>query len=692
MVCTVQTFPRGIVRGAECVKRRRGNQGGKSRRDIKDIVCAFDIETTSLLTLNDEPFEHAIMYSWAFQLGLDVTITGRTWEEYRELIDMLCAELGQNESLVVFVHNLSFEFQFLRGVYNFDTAEVFAVKSRKILKCSMCDGKIEYRCSYLQTNMSLSALTKNMDVEHKKMDGDEYDYSRIRYPWTELTEKEWQYQIHDVLGLVESMTVRMQREGDTLYTIPLTSTGYVRRDAKEAMRFTGPAYVRDQFPDPELYEVLREAFRGGNTHANRYYTGMILNDVKSVDIASSYPAQQCMKKFPVTPFYHVDRPIDEEDLRRQINVRKKAVVARVRLWGVRLREKWWGFPYLSKDKCRGLPRDVSPEYIYDNGRVLAARVLETTITDIDLEIIDSEYVYDGMEVLDCYTARYGFLPKTLVQCTLDYFDSKTQLKGVDGAEYNYMRAKALLNSIYGMCAQDPAKDSIDFIEDLEEAGAESHYQEQGKPVAEILAAQISKAFLVYQWGVWITAHARKALEEGLALAGENAVYCDTDSVKYVEEVDFEPINAPRREAAKAAGASAVDIKGARQYMGIFEPDGKYEKFVTWGAKKYAYTCKDKSGGDKLVVTVAGVPKKYGAKFLAEHGGIEAFKPGFVFTGKAGGVEAVFNDDADFWVEVDGHPLHITRNVCLCPSTYKLGLTSEYESLIRFAQDGLDMPC
>lgn len=127
-------------------------------------------------------------------------------------------------------------------------------------------------------------------------------------------------------------------------------------------------------------------------------------------------------------------------------------------------------------------------------------------------------------------------------------------------------------------------------------------------------------------------------------------------------------------------------------MGTFEPDGKYEKFVTWGAKKYAYTCKDKTGAEKLVVTVAGVPKKYGANFLTEHGGIEAFKPGFVFSGKAGGVEAVFNDEADFWVEVDGHPLHITRNVCLCPSTYKLGLTSEYENLIRFAQDGLDMPC
>lgn len=42
-------------------------------------------------------------------------------------------------------------------------------------------------------------------------------------------------------------------------------------------------------PTLHVFELLREAFRGGDTHANRFYVGKILENVGSYDRESSYP-------------------------------------------------------------------------------------------------------------------------------------------------------------------------------------------------------------------------------------------------------------------------------------------------------------------------------------------------------------------------------------------------------------------
>ena len=52
--------------------------------------------------------------------------------------------------------------------------------------------------------------------------------------------------------------------------------------------------------------MLRQAFRGGNTHANRRYVGKICENVISYDMTSCYPAQQVTKKFPMRPFKFLD--------------------------------------------------------------------------------------------------------------------------------------------------------------------------------------------------------------------------------------------------------------------------------------------------------------------------------------------------------------------------------------------------
>ena len=664
LIISPQQYKSGTFSNIPQVKRNRGNQGTKTKIKYKDAICAFDIETTRLSDI-----EQSVMYVWMFHVKqLDLTIVGRTWEEFDTLLKKIVDELDDS-TLCIFVHNLSYEFQFLRAVYNFAPEEVFAVDNRKVLKCTMYDKHIEFRCSYLHSNMSLAEYTKKMGVEHQKLSGEEFDYNKTRYPWTVLSDRELQYCVHDVVGLCEAIEKEMLADGDNLYTFPLTSTGYVRRDAKRAMRNVSPSFVKTQLPDIEVYKMCREAFRGGDTHANRYYAGRTIKNVKSADRSSSYPDVQCNCEFPVSEFFHAGA-MDFDRLMHIITVRKKAVLMRISITNLRLTDEFWGCPYLSSDKCRRIENGV-----YDNGRILSASYLETTITDVDLRIIIGQYSFDDLCAFDVAYARYGKLPKPLVAETIAYYKSKTELKNVDGQEIYYMKSKNKLNSIYGMMAQDPVKQSIIFTNGDWESGNEE--------MVDLLEISNRKAFLCYQWGVWVTAWARFRLQEGIKLAGDNFVYCDTDSVKYIGDIDWTEYNKKRIADSLKSGAYATDPAGITHYMGVYEFDGEYAEFKTLGAKKYAYT--DKDGGETHV-TIAGVNKRKGGKELDKFGGLDAFKPGFVFT-EAGGTESVYNDHPEIGkISIDGHEIAITPNIVIRESTYTLGITAEYENILKNAHE------
>ena len=660
MYLTPSQYVPGTIAALSTLKRNSGNPGGTQNRKLhyKDIIAAFDIETTRLPEI-----EQAIMYVWQLHLDGIGTIIGRTWDELWALLKQFRDEL-QKETVCIFVHNLSYEFQFLRAIYNFHEDEVFAVDSRKVLKCTMWDGAIEFRCSYLHSNMSLEQYTKKMGVEHGKLSGEEFDYSVCRFPWTPLSDKEIAYCTHDVLGLVEAIKKEMEMDGDNLYTFPLTSTGYVRRDAKAAMRKSRNHGVKDILPDYELYTLLREAFRGGNTHANRYYAERILHNVKSADRVSSYPEVMCNHQYPVSQF-HKSCDNTPDRVMALITKQKKAVVCRVKLWSVRLIDELWGCPYLSFDKCRNVINGAR-----DNGRILSADYLETSVTDVDLKIILEEYEFDNMEFTDVYYARYGYLPKPLIDVVQDYYRKKTELKNVPGQEVFYTKSKNKLNSCYGMMAQDPGKQSNIF--------KDGEWTVEEKEQSEILEERNKHSFLAYQWGVWVTAWARYELEEGLKIAGHNFVYCDTDSVKYIGNCDFTAYNLAKEKRSKETGAYATDKHGETFYMGVYESDGSYSEFATMGAKKYVY--KESQDGETHC-TIAGVNKKRGGKELDRHGGISAFRRGFVFR-EAGGTESVYNDrPTNGVIEIDGHKLLITPNIVIRESEYTLGVSRDYASLL-----------
>lgn len=651
----------------------RQNRKKFDKTTYANVICAFDIETTRL-----EEIEQSIMYIWQFAL-LDIEthsiacVYGRTWEEFQNLTTYLDS---LDLTFLIYVHNLSYEFQWLRSVLLFDESDVFALKSRTILKFKAGEHKhLEFRCSYQQTHKSLDKLLKDYDVENKKLS---FDYSNRRYPWTPLTPDEIAYCVNDVIGLVQAMYARMIQDNDNLYTIPYTSTGYVRRMTRNAMKAYNYQKLHDMMCNYDVYTMLREEFRGGDTHANRYYVGQIITNVHSFDRASSYPDVMLNGSYPMGKFRKETGITTESDLDRLMRY-GKALLFRVTFEGIEQRDVYYGCPYLSRDKGRNIK-----DAVIDNGRILSATSYTCTLNDIDFEIIRNEYKWESIVISDVYSARYGKLPEPLRQLVRDLFCDKTALKGVEGKELDYALSKELINALYGMCAQNPVKPDIIF-HNIPTDEYQSYELQDGDPAAK-LEKYNRKAFLLYAWGCWVTALARKRLKDCINIIGDEFVYSDTDSVKFVEttpermaEIEslIAKLNTVLKDASIENDGSAIDQKGKTHYLGVYEYEGKYDRFITLGAKKYAY---EKDG--KLYITIAGVNKKKGA---VELGCLENLKIGFTFY-DAGGLESVYNDIDYGYYNPDpenvSRETYITRNVCLRPSTYTVGLTMEYLRVIN----------
>lgn len=649
-----------------------------------NTITSFDIEASK-----NPLADNSYMYVWQWAIEHIGVVMGRTWQEYLELQEYLeskCKEMGVK--LCVYVHNLSYEWQYLRGVINAqDIEEVMCVDSRKVLKFRC--GHLEYRCSYMLSNLSLYAWTKQMRVEHSKLKGD-LDYSVVRYPGTQLTAKELRYCVNDVAGVVEAVRVELKEFGNTLSTIPMTATGYPRADMRKIAEDTTNGYrglLTQMVVDEDLYIHLRNAFAGGYVHASRWYAGTVLTNVESYDRSSSYPDVMVNCKYPMGRAHKIARAggINEDDVARLLD-EGKSFVLRLSFEGLRLADESDPAPYISYSKIEeSKHRDSSAGIMCDNGRVMSAPSCTTTVTDVDLRVILKHYDYDSVTFVSGYWWRSAYLPNPVRVTVKNYYTDKTELKGVEGKEVYYAKRKAMLNSLYGMMAQDPAKETIVY-----EGG---EYKEEQKTLKKRLSDNQAKKRLykTYVWAPWVTAHARAELYIAIEAVGDRYVYSDTDSVKALpNNADWGAINKRLQDRSTANGAFAIDPKGNMHYMGVFEKEYTAVKFLTLGCKRYIYdlmehkTLKRGEKSKRLYpvthITIAGVPKS-AAKWLSDKGLAYKVKEGFVFPTGQGGTRIHYDDNPAHWETINGNRVYITPSATVCETSKRIGYSDNYRDLL-----------
>lgn len=251
---------------------------GKRKKTCGNIFT-FDIETTSILKLYNHflPASEyqkltkegqdaceflSFMYIWQF--GIDDNIYyGRTFDELRKFLKIINDIMPKRK--IVFVHNLSFEFQFLYS--NFNISNVVARKSRHVMKCELNEFNIELRCTYMMSNVALKILPKTYKLPVEKMEGD-LDYSIIRTCETKLTEKELKYCENDCL-VVYYYVLLEKSKYNYVDKIPITFTGHVRREFKNLVS-NDWKYKRQVYKainvDGHIYNLLVQRLSRADIH------------------------------------------------------------------------------------------------------------------------------------------------------------------------------------------------------------------------------------------------------------------------------------------------------------------------------------------------------------------------------------------------------------------------------------------
>lgn len=690
-------------------KEYEGHQysiGGKGKKFDKTIYT-FDIETTSYLILGGKIFpaieylkfdkkeqesciKQSNMYIWMLGIN-DQIYYGRTWQELKEMIFRINFYAPIRKYF--FVHNLGFEFEYLKSVFMFKNVK--ARKSHKVRSADLVDYPITFKCTYIMTNCALEKLPEQYHLDIYKKVGD-LDYNKLRNSKTKLTEKEQGYCEYDCLVLYKYLLKEIEVYGD-LQKIPNTSTGKIRRELHERIDKDDDYKKRTTKAintNGIVYNMLIEAFAGGYTHANWLYADEIIKNVVSFDFTSSYPYCLCCFKYPATAF----KKCYITDLDNMVSA--FAYLIRIKFKNISSQQF---NTFISKNKCRKIRGGR-----YDNGRIIKADYLETTITDVDWRYLQKAYNIkkENYEVIDIYYSIYEYLPKQLIKFILEKYVEKTKLKNVEGMEYAYNRAKQLFNAIYGMCVTNEICALVSYDND-------SGWSETDLTNAQIikkLFKEKKRGFLSFSWRCWCTAYARSNLINNILLLDDHVAYCDTDSLKLVEGFDKKIILNYNKSVVNRIKQvckdldlnyedfEPTDIKGEKHLLGEFDNDGNYKEFITQGAKKYAYIkevkkSKVKKGEnvikdygtkcDVLEITVSGVPKS-GAKQIKS---LEDFTDDLEFTYETTNKNVLFYCEEQQPITMTDYQGNVDfvsdkSGCCLVPTTYTLKKSLEYANLLN----------
>lgn len=602
-----------------------------------NIPCSFDIETSSfyrdeygasydythMKAMKDCKFEKcSCMYVWQFGIN-GFVIIGRTWDEFITMVGVMteALRLSENRRLICYVHNLAYEFQFIRKL--FDWQRVFSIDLRKPIYAITKSG-LEFRCSYLLSGYGLSKLGEQLNKYHcTKLVGD-LDYEKIRHTNTPLTEREIAYCSHDVICVMNYIQERIEEYGN-ITRLPITKTGFVRKYCRGVTLRTkdgGGKIIRNygycdemkemRITSSEEFNMLQRAFSGGFTHANAHYTDETLSDVDSYDFTSSYPYVMVSEQFPMSRGVKVKV---KNMAQFECLISKYCCVFDVEFTNV-YAIKTQDNP-ISVSKCW-----VKENISENNGRLVTGGKICMTITNVDYTVIKNFYAWGKIRVGLMYCYRKEYLPTEFVKAILHLYEKKTVLKGVQGKEVEYLNSKEMLNSCYGMCVTNPLRE--EFVYDGNWDVAQMTTEERQEALRKYNDSE--NRFLFYPWGVFVTAYARRNLFSAISELGDDYVYSDTDSVKvlngdkhmeYFQRYNCVVEKKLRRACEHHKLATTLcapqTIKGVTKIIGVWDYEGRYKRFKTLGAKRYMTENED----GEVSLTVSGVNKKTAIPYLLE---------------------------------------------------------------------------
>lgn len=635
------------------LKRIKVNKyrGKGARGSYNNAIIMFDTETSKT-----GPVEYAADGTVIPQTNIIVAFTVSIryrGENYCTLYGNRPSELMQclqmirdavKGTLFIYCFNLGFDWLFLRKFFfrSFGyPVKQLNIKAHKPILFKF-DNDIIIKDAYVLAGRKLSKWAEDLNVEHQKAVGS-WDYDLIRTQEHIFTPEELHYIECDTLAGIECLEVTMKMLNKNISSIPYTVTGIIREEVRtEGKEHNAHNDFLRTVPDLDTQIKLEYAFHGGYTHGNRYYYGEYFTDqeIEARDFASSYPFIMLAYKLPSSRFVKLDGHYSITDILNDSD--DYAFLFKLVAIGVSLKDYTAPMPYLQFSKCKKI---INP--VLDNGRVISCDYCEIYLTEYDLMILNDLYNFESHACTEVEYSIKRYMPRWYTDIVYRLFYDKSTLKGKDPTLY--MLQKGKLNSLYGNCVTKPCRLTT---EECFETG--EYIDKEFDQISEYNKyINKRKSVLNYAWGVWITSIAAYNLFRlGSCVDYDNGglwLYSDTDSA-YSNKWDNEKIeayNADCRRRLKDNGYNPVIYEGKEYCPGVAALDGTYTEFCYLGAKRYAG--RDADTG-KLKITVAGVPKKTGAKCLEDD--IHNFKMGFCFAGSITGklqhsyiyVDEIYTDD------------------------------------------------
>ena len=716
---TFNTLESTVTSIFQLVNRYKKYNKRGSNSYVYNIPVAFDTETTNYT--DSDQNKVGWMYIWMFRFGNpkdkdSIAVYGRE----SELLDVFLTKLSEklklstekdNERLLyIYVHNLGFDFEFIRDRLQI-VSQLHANPHQPIY---IRDQRgFEFRDSWiLSGGLSLKKIGESLDSGFVKKVGD-LDYDLIRTPKTPLTDTELGYCQGDI-DVLASYIQKQIDQYNGIQSIPLTNTGRVRKYARDRI-FKSASYgsyarYRELMDKCTLtyeeYTQCQNAFFGGFTHANINHVGKVLTNVKSYDFTSSYPAVMLSERFPMGKPEHIDT-LDYDGLKKIINDPTKCCVFDLQLSDVFIKDDV-GDCYLSNDSSK--VHVVNP--VIDNGRVRSCDKFAMTCTDVDFKIINQCYEWDKIHISNVLVWNTDYLPTQMIDVILDLYTAKTTLKGIPEKAEEYQIKKEMLNSLYGMCVTRILRDTI-TVDGYEWITTPLDDEQKHKNIDKNNRSKIR--FLYYPWGVFITAYARFNLWTAIKTLGDDYIYADTDSIKvfadssklddYLENYQHD-LNTKfgwmleRRRKFSMADLSPKTKDGISKPIGVWDYEGEYPMFKTLGAKRYV-----KHDRGKIYPTVAGVsPKKLGdylmgcaktvsyatqSDTVSMDTAFDMFTDGLhVPDDKTGKLASIYYHDVDLdVVDCFGNQDHVTQKygVHLTPVDFTLTMNGSFLDLVKKLQ-------
>ncbi len=526
---------------------------------------------------------HVRVFMWVVSNIIEDRIIGRgtDLDSFLEFV----TRTRKDKNVTVYFHNLKFDGSFIvnhllkngwKHVERFSKQAhkefrmlvsnigVWFTVNLKIVKGVDYIVRVKFVDSYKKIAMPVERIARVYGLDISKGD---FDYDMYRPLGYEPTDEEWWYAERDVLIVGRALKEKLDKGMDRLTFSSDAYKNLTDRYEKRELNYLFPSL------DTEIWEFIRDAYKGGWVLANEKHIDKVLTNVLSYDVNSLYPSVMLNNLLPHSlPRYFYGKY--EEDKYYPLYVQKIEV-------SFDLRE---GFlPTLQTSSLGRFTKDLFLTTTNED-------IIELTLTNIDLEIFLRHHEVHYIKYIEGYKFRAS------AHVFKSYIEEWGKLKEESiGGERQI--AKDMMNSLYGKFgSRIKNRDKHAFLE----KGVLKFTTNEEKEMT-------FKKYIPV--AVFTTAHARSITIGASQRLYDNHVYSDTDSLKVVGITEEEV-------------QRILEVDDTK--LGAWKFEGRYDTFKALKAKHYAYT-----QDDKLTVVASGLPEQAKGDLHT----IDDFRVGFKAKGK-----------------------------------------------------------